>query len=666
MAGTFADTLEKLVATVEIASDIQSNDLKLVNSNLSNIADLIMEYAVYRMDVDKAGSGGGGPTPPSGKLDMNLNLGVGSALFALPMLKVLKSLKDTAKDAAEALEAIGTDKSLKGAEVLVKLNQVAFKPSAIIGAKLYGLSMEIFGKHIPSVAANLSTLGTKRISTGADTLVKLNEAVFKPTKIVTAKLYGLALEIFTKSLPKVADNISGMGKKSVVEGVKAMDMLSKIQGAKLIVTGPLIGKGLQLMSKQFPEIAKNLALMGKSDVKKGAEAFNKFASTKIPMSMIFAIPGLVILAKSLPIVAAGLKAFADSDIAKGAKNLGELGDGLSSLGTGIALFLGKVGLGMVLIGAGIYLAVKGVQGLGDAMIGLSEAGDKISLKSIGKISLALMSLAPGLTLFAIGGALANLVDTDKLKELGSTIQQFATTDVSGMPAVSENMLALDKALYELGKTGFLMSFVEFGAFSKLANDISTFADIDSIALINVADAIMVLNEALSKWGGDGFLEKVGNSIMSFFTGGPFDEVLKIAKKGPELQMAGDGVKNVVSSIQTLQTLENVEEQGKKLDKFISTVQPAFSRLSKSMAELQQAGGDKILPAIAEILKPMRQGPDVMGSSMENNNLRLAGAGGGTTVVNAPTTNTNSSSGTTMVATKGRATNDEKSVNRMMQ
>ena len=171
--------------------------------------------------------------------------------------------------------------------------------------------------------------------------------------------------------------------------------------------------------------------------------------------------------------------------------------GIGKIALGAALLVGifvGTGYAIKLAGDGINSAGEGVERVSKALEEMSKIKDTANLKTVagvlGEMSTALMK-------FAVGGAIAKLMDKDTLPNLAESLKSFESVNASALAKVGPGIAALYEGTSKFTGDGAWEGFSKwvgslFGGdnnFEQMAEGIKNFEGIDGTKLANLGEGL---------------------------------------------------------------------------------------------------------------------------------------------------------------------------------
>jgi hypothetical protein len=279
-------------------------------------------------------------------------------------------------------------------------------------------------------------------------------------------------------------------------------------------------------------------------------------------------------------------------------SLFELGKGIIAVGGGLAVF----GVGAA-IGGNFMPDGKVIEGLANSV----ERFGKIPSENLAKVGTGMSLIGKGLADFGAGGALASLMAPggEDLDKIAKSVEMFGKVP-------SENLAPVGTGMSLIGVG--LKDFAIGGAIANLLNDpkgligvsesVARFGQIDATNFAMVGNGIKAIGEGLQDFGVGGFVSGLAEGFGKWIgASDPVDKFQKFALIGPQLFQAGQGVTALAQSFKSFDA-DNLEKLGDGLDKFMGKVDmdklTAFSKateglmtgqmLAQLQVESKQAGG----------------------------------------------------------------------------
>jgi len=279
-------------------------------------------------------------------------------------------------------------------------------------------------------------------------------------------------------------------------------------------------------------------------------------------------------------------------------SLFELGKGIMAVGGGLAVF----GVGAA-IGGNFMPDGKVIEGLANSV----ERFGKIPSENLAKVGTGMSLIGKGLADFGAGGALASLMAPGEaqLDKIAKSVELFGKVP-------SENLAPVGTGMSLIGVG--LKDFAIGGAIANLLNDpkgligvsesVARFGQIDASNFAMVGTGIKAIGDGLMEFGKGGFVSGLAEGFGKWIgASDPVDKFAKFALIGPQLFQAGQGVTALASSFKSFDA-DNLEKLGDGLDKFMGKVDmeklTAFSKateglmtgqmLAQLQVESKEAGG----------------------------------------------------------------------------
>jgi hypothetical protein len=269
-------------------------------------------------------------------------------------------------------------------------------------------------------------------------------------------------------------------------------------------------------------------------------------------------------------------------------------------------------LGLGFIGKGILANFVGKNALTDlsnqletmSMTFIDEENFQVVLDSFKKLDEA-MGLG-----FVAKSLLANFISSNALTDISDQLKTISETEIDeeNFDKILRAFKKLDDAMsFGFVAKGVLANFVGKNALSDLANQLKEFETINGENLSQAGLGIKDLGTGLDVLTGEGFTGAIGKAVGSFIQsifGGPIDDILKFADRGEDLNKAGSGLTAITTSIASFAGEDETtfKKSIEALGIFADQAEPIFDKIGEALEPIEDADGDDILPAIAEILR----------------------------------------------------------------
>jgi len=275
-----------------------------------------------------------------------------------------------------------------------------------------------------------------------------------------------------------------------------------------------------------------------------------------------------------------------------AGNMAAVAGGLALLAGGLVLF--SVG---AMIGGAAMPSKETLEGIAKSVEKFG-AIDATNLAPVGK---GMAAIGAGLIEFGVGGAVADLlkVEGGGLNSVAKSVEMFGKLDSANLAPVGIGMKAIGDGLLEFAIGGAIAGLLNNPkGLEGVANSVSKFGAIDATNFAQIGDGIKKLGVGIAFFAGGDVLGSIGGAISDFFGGGKEDPVVqfqKFAKIGPGLKDAAEGIKGLATAMNTLGS-SNISDTAEALDDFMDEIDmkklTAFSKATeglmtgKMLAELQ--------------------------------------------------------------------------------
>jgi hypothetical protein len=268
-----------------------------------------------------------------------------------------------------------------------------------------------------------------------------------------------------------------------------------------------------------------------------------------------------------------------------------------------------------------FIDVETINEIVDVMNKVDTVGDGFE-DTVGftRFSNALSALNTALTAgFVVKGIALNATDFETIETLADHMvgigEKGKSIDLDGIAQAGQAIKDIDDAFgIKFVAEAILLNFVKDNTFTKVAKQLGEFEGLDGPKLSEASKGIVAVADAIDKLGG-GFID----TVMEFFTGGPFDKFVELADAGDGMKAFAEGFEHFGRAIANFQD-DNLETIKTNIKTFIRQTRSEFASLERVLNDFDEDDVEKL-----KLLQGVNFNTNAQGALMSFNNQANQGA-----------------------------------------